>query len=318
MRRPHHLPLVLALTALASHGASASTAYGDLNNFDTVNDTGYECHGFEIEIEGVHSTDITYTYDWNHYGAPRITDDNSDPAHPRVFIRYQSAKNPDGTWAAYTAIPPVPLTPTDGHSCTNPAVNDGCEHFGVGYYGTPTAVRYHWLYDDGSGNLVYSLPVMVATPSWTYAPPAPAQPAVVVAVIPAPVVPIPAALKFGEPSWVKVIKTTTHNANNIALADLISDDNDEDGNPDWQNAEPAEVETEFKLLQANSAPDVQVPQAGNYEFTQSMHRTQERISLDWAVWGRAAVGFDPLRAKHQLDPVEMESIAHDQASPLAL
>ena len=35
--------------------------------------------------------------------------------------------------------------------------------------------------------------------------------------IPAPVVPIPAAKQFGEPSWVKVIKTTTHNANNVAL-----------------------------------------------------------------------------------------------------
>ncbi len=44
------------------------------------------------------STDITCTYDWNHYAAP--------------------------------------LTPTDGHSCTNPAVNNGCEHFGVGRSGT--------------------------------------------------------------------------------------------------------------------------------------------------------------------------------------
>jgi len=249
------LPLVFALLALGPQGADASTAYGDLNNFDTVNDTGHECHGFEIEIEGAHSTDITYTYDWNHYGAPRITDDNSDPAHPKVVIRYQSARNPDGSWAAFTAIPQQPLTPTDGHSCTNPAVNDGCEHYGVGFYGNPTAVRYHWLYDDGTGNLVYSEPVMVATPNWTYAPPAAGEPAIVVAAIPAPVVPIPANLQFGEPSWVKVIKTTTHNANDIALEDLISDDTDFDGLAEWQNVEPAEVESEFRLLQANSAPD---------------------------------------------------------------
>ena len=83
-------------------------------------------------------------------------------------------------------------------------------------------------------------------------PPAAGQPAVVVAVIPAPVVPIPVAKQFGEPSFVKVIKTTTHNANNVALRDLVSDDTDGDGNPDWQNAEPAEVETEFKLLQTNT------------------------------------------------------------------
>lgn len=246
------VPLALALMAISPQAAHASTAYGDLNNFDTVNDTGHECHGFEIEIEGVHSTDITYTYDWNHYGAPRITDDNSDTAHPKVFIRYQSARNPDGTWAAYTAIPSGTLTPTDGHSCTNPAVNDGCEHYGVGYYGAPTAVRYHWLYDDGTGNLVYSEPVLVATPNWTYAPPDPGvAPAVVVAAIPAPDLPIPPGFQFGEPSWVKVIKTTTHKVNDIALEDLISDDADGIAGPDWQNGEPAEVESEFRLLQTN-------------------------------------------------------------------
>ena len=56
-----------------------------------------------------------------------------------------------------------------------------------------------------------------------------AVPAVAVAVIPAPVVPIPVAKQFGEPSFVKVIKTTTHNANNVALRDLVSDDKDGDG-----------------------------------------------------------------------------------------
>ena len=256
MNRISRLSLAIALMTLGAHAASASTAYGDLNNFDTVNDTGQPCHGFEIEIDDIHSTDITYTYDWNHYGAPRIREDNADPAHPKVFIRYESAKAADGSWASYTAVPAAPLTPTDGHSCTNPAVNEGCEHFGVGYYGMPSAVKYNWLIDDGSGNLVHGPAVSVATPTWTYYAPGVVAPAAqVVAVIPAPVVPIPAARQFGEPSWVKVIKTTTHNANDIALADLVSDDNDADGNPDWQNAEPAEVETEFKLLQANSAPD---------------------------------------------------------------
>src|SRR5512145_1311843 len=74
------VPLLLAgvLAAFASSPTMASTAYGDLNNFDVFNDTGVECHGFEIELEDIHSADVTYTYDWNHYGAPRITEDNSD------------------------------------------------------------------------------------------------------------------------------------------------------------------------------------------------------------------------------------------------
>ena len=248
------LPLAIAMLALGAHAASASTAYGDLNNFDVVNDTGQECHGFEIEIEDVRSTDITYTYDWNHYGAPKIREDLSDPAHPKVFVRYESAKNPDGSWVAYTAMPAAPLTPTDGHSCTNPAVNDGCEHFGVGYYGTPTAIRYNWLIDDGAGNLALGPAVAVATPSWTYNPPVVVdgileQPAEVVAAIPAPEIEVPPDKEFGEPVWMKVIKTTTHNADPVALEELISDDLDGDGEADWQNREPEEVESEWTLVQ---------------------------------------------------------------------
>jgi hypothetical protein len=256
MKGLYSIPLLFALLACGPQGADASTAYGDLNNFDVVNDTGERCHGFEIEIEGIHSTDITYTYDWNHYGPPRITEDNSGSSS-KVIIRYESPKNADGSWAAYTEDqdPNAPLAATDGHMCTNPLVNLGCEHFGVGYYGAPTAIRYNWLVDRGGVLEHHTSPVLVATPTWTYSPPVDVQPAVAVAVIPAPEVPIPINKKFGEPVFVKVIKTTTHNAEDVALRDLVSADTDGDGLDEWQNAEPAEVETEFKLLQANSAPD---------------------------------------------------------------
>ena len=43
-----------ALAGFTSNPANASTAYGDLNNFDVFNDTGAECHGFEIELDDVH------------------------------------------------------------------------------------------------------------------------------------------------------------------------------------------------------------------------------------------------------------------------
>jgi len=253
------LTLAAAVLALGSRPAGATTVIGDLNNFDTINDTGQPCYGFEIEIEDVHSTGITYTYDWNHYGAPKIREDSSDPLHPKVFVRYESTRNPDGTFGANDSFtnPAIPtITPPAGHSCTDPSVNEGCEHFGVGYYGATPVIRYSWLVDDGAHNLVpFGSPVAVAAPSFAYTPPAPAQPAQVVAAIPAPVVPIPAGKQYGEASWVKVIKTTTHNARDVALGDLISDDRDGDGLADWQNQEPDEVETEFKLLQANSAGD---------------------------------------------------------------
>ncbi|MCC6154575.1 MAG: InlB B-repeat-containing protein [Candidatus Hydrogenedentes bacterium] len=249
------LTIVLVSLLLATPiAAYASTAYGTLNNFDCVNDTGVEAHGFEIELDDVHSTDITYTYDYNHYGIPKITEDNSDPAHPKVFVRYAATRQPDGTWSAFTAIPAGPITPTDGHQFTNPSVNFGGEHFGVGYYGAPSAVKYNWLIDDGTGNLVHGPPVYVSTPTFTYYPPAPLQPLPQVqAVIVPPPPPDPPVLQFGQATWVKDIKTTTHNANKVELTDLVDPDPDNPAADNWANGEPAEVETEWRILQTEFA-----------------------------------------------------------------
>lgn len=233
---------------LATPGvAQPSTGWGSLNNFDVVNDTGEDCHGFEIELEDLHSTDITHTYDWNHYGVPEITEDNSDPAHPRVFVRYQSARNPDGTWAAYTAVPSGPIDPTQGHQFTNPSVNFGGEHFGVGYRATPSAVTYHWLVDNGSGELVLGPAVNIATPTFSYLPGAGGAAAQVRAAIVPP--PAPPVKEFGPASWVKEIRTESHNNNEVKLRDLVSDDPDDPEDRNWRNNEPDEVEVEWELLQ---------------------------------------------------------------------
>lgn len=82
--------------------------------------------------------------------------------HPKTVVRYAAKKKPDGTWTAYTAIPAGPISPTDGHQFTNPAVNFGGEHFGVGYLANPTAVKYHWLVDNGAGALVQGPAVQVS------------------------------------------------------------------------------------------------------------------------------------------------------------
>ena len=80
-----HVVLFLIASAVLFAGlkARASIAYGSINNFDTVNDTGHLCHGFEIEIEDCRTTDITYTYNYNHYGVPRFEQDDTDPLHPK-------------------------------------------------------------------------------------------------------------------------------------------------------------------------------------------------------------------------------------------
>ena len=249
------LRIACAIAVLAASPSTwASTAYGTLNNFDCVNDTGVEAHGFEIELDDLHSRDITYTYDYNHYGIPKITEDNSDPLHPKVFIRYAGERRPDGTWTAYTAIPAGPIAPTQGHQFTDPTVNFGGEHFGAGYYGAPSAVKYNWLIDDGTGALVHGPPVYVSTPTFTYYPPVAAQPvAQVQAVIVPPPPPAPPVLQFGAANWVKDIKTTTHNANKVELVDLVDPDPANPGAKNWANGEPSEVETEWRILQTEFA-----------------------------------------------------------------
>ena len=241
----------IALVGWSARPARASTAYGDLNNFDVFNDTGQPCHGFEIELDDVRSTDITYTFDWNHYGAPAISQDNSDPAHPKVFVRY-AAKYSAGAFVAFTAVPASAPSPTNGHMCTDPTVNIGCEHFGVGYYGTPSAVRYNWLIEDPllPGTLIHGPAVNVATPNWTYYPPAPAQPvAQVQAVILAPPPPPAPVYEFGDAVWVKAIVTTSHNNAPLELKDLVSDDPNDPNDKNWRNGEPDEVEIEWQILQ---------------------------------------------------------------------
>jgi len=259
--------LTLVLFALAvlvlSPRVQASIAYGSINNFDTVNDTGSQCHGFEIELEDCRSTDITYTYNYNHYGAPKITQDDSIVGHPKCVIRWESKKNVDGSWAAYTAIPAGPINPTNGHMFTNPSVNFGGEHFGVGYRVQPTAVRYNWLIDNGGGVLVHGGAVQVSTPTFTYYPPVvvvgvPAPiPAKVQAVIaPPPPPPAPPPFQFGKAVWVKEIRTKTHNNKEVKLRELVSDDPVNPNDKNWKNGEPDEVETEWRILQKNNgAPD---------------------------------------------------------------
>ncbi|MDZ4402281.1 putative Ig domain-containing protein [Prosthecobacter sp.] len=246
---------VLAFVALPQ-GAQASIAYGSINNFDTVNDTGHECHGFEIEIEDCRSTDITYTYNYNHYGAPRIEQDDSIVGHPKCRIRWESKKNADGSWAAYTAIPSGPINPTNGHMFTNPSVNFGGEHFGVGYRVSASVVKYNWLIDNGAGVLVHGGAVQVSTPTFTYYPPVVGNPAParVQAVIAPPVPPVPPVKQFGKAVWVKEIKTTTHNNKEVKLRDLVSDDPVDPNDKNWANGEPDEVEVEWRILQKRNIP----------------------------------------------------------------
>ncbi len=50
--------------------ANATTTFGSLGNFDAVNDTGSIAHGFEIELEGIHASNVTDTFGGAGRGFP--------------------------------------------------------------------------------------------------------------------------------------------------------------------------------------------------------------------------------------------------------
>ena len=259
----HRRQLALALATLVTlfltgRVVLASQAYGTVNNFDVVNDTSNQCHGFEIELDDTHSTDLTYTFDYNHYGVPQLREEAAYDAtlglwHTNVFVDYQAVwTNTD--WSAYTAVPSSNIPPTMGHQFTNPNINFGGEHFGVGYRNNPSKVYYFWMTDNGSHTLSRSGQVYVSTPTFTYnPPPAAGQPAAAQAVIPAPILPMSYICpnpEFSDAVWCKVITTTSQTNTPISINDLMTPDTNDPTAKDWRNGQTnVEVETEWQLLQ---------------------------------------------------------------------
>src|SRR4051794_33781436 len=76
---------LFAMFAVAAAQAQTVTVYGQLGNFDVVNHTGHDAHGFEIEVQGIQPQDIYYTFSVQRYGSPQIT---STPTG--VLVRWES------------------------------------------------------------------------------------------------------------------------------------------------------------------------------------------------------------------------------------
>jgi hypothetical protein len=98
--------MAVALTMAIAPSVSSASVFGFLGNFDVVNDTGSTAHGFEIDLEGLHSSDITDTFGGEgrgfpsgrgydpltsveRYGAPTITEYSNGttfgPGVPELF-----------------------------------------------------------------------------------------------------------------------------------------------------------------------------------------------------------------------------------------
>jgi hypothetical protein len=259
--------LAAALASVAS-SASALSYFGSLSNFDVLNDTGSEKEGFEIEIHGVSSSDISYTFggSYNRYGTPRIA-----AFAGGVYVRYESAYD-DVLQKFLTSTPMAANLTPSGHDCYQGGpignyLSSGCEHFGVGLTKNATDVKYRWLDADPAnpGQLIGSgANIPIAAPVWQVQEPQQAgAPVVVIAQIEAPE--IENNQKFGEAVWAKVVKSKTENP--VLLEDLLSDD---------EMFDELEVETEFewKILQAREGR----PEDGVLEIQNPVNANGKSIS----------------------------------------
>lgn len=260
--------LAVAVSIAMTPSIGAASVIGFLGNFDVINDTGSVAHGFEIDLEGLHATDITDTFGGagrgfptgrgfdpatsvERYGSPTITEYNSGSTYG-VKIAYTGLW--DGSNWDYGTPSGTFNTPGDncwsggglpglGYTASTP-----CDHFGVGTLGNATKTTYSWLLETPTAGTLTNGVVSLPAPAWTVTPPpVVGQPPVVAAAIQAPA---PVEGKFGDPVWVKVF--TTELEDPIGLEELVG------GSP---KVDQAVTEVEWQLLQTDPGN----PDAGKLE-----------------------------------------------------
>ncbi len=225
------------LSALLSFGAIATMVFGAIGagpakasppsilgyatNFDVGNGTDKECEGFEVEIEDITDTQITYTWPGSPgYPNPYGTSHTFTPAtyadgHPGVTVRF-AASYAGSAWTAKTPIGQV-------------------NHFGIHINGTPGVQRYSWLCDlggSGAGSTGTLTPYGGTTQGNYYV--MPSVPAVVPTVVATPtgeqvqtivapaVVPQPAEPRFPDAVW--VVKYQASSPNPVDVNQLLATD----------------------------------------------------------------------------------------------
>jgi hypothetical protein len=215
--------LLFALVAFAAPAhAQTATVFGSLSNFDVVNNTEHEAHGFEIELEGLQLNDIYSSFSSQRYGQAQIIQTATG-----VRLHWASAYDPGLQQFTQTTVPHAPNTPFAG-TCYiwNGAAyaTSGCEHFGVSQTKNATKTTYRWLVEDATapGTLVaFDPPVAIAAPTYIIVPPAQAGEAPELAAeIEAPEAPEAPEL-YGDAQWVKVFKTELQRE--VTLDELMSD-----------------------------------------------------------------------------------------------
>ena len=290
----------VAMIAMGGSAAMASTV-GSLSNFDAVNDTGGETEGFEIELEGVHSSDVygTFGAPYNRYGNPVKEDTPTG-----VIIRWTAKWDPVSmTYDTATPVAPADINP-GGHDCYNGGpignyLSSGCEHFGVSLGKAQTATTYRWLSADAGnpGQLIGAGNVAIAAPTFSVvANPVPGNPPAVQAVFEAPREDFDQR-KFADAYWVKMIKTKVHARDNLNLDDLLLGRRDDPNDQGLFEIEDEDQETEIEWMVVQNRLD---GRPGENELAQEM----QAGANDKAV----AYRFEFYEYTGQYDPEEHEAI----------
>jgi hypothetical protein len=214
--------LLACFIAPAAAQAQSATIFGALSNFDVVNHTEHETHGFEIELEGLQAQDVYYTFNAQRYGSPSVV-----PTQTGVIVRWMSAYDPATQQFLQTTVAHAANTPFAG-TCYQWGgagyATSGCEHFGVTLRTTATHTTYRWLIADPQtpGALTaVDPPVAIPAPVYVVLPPAQqAEAPVLEAEIEAPEAAEGPEL-FGNAQWVKVFKTEL--TREVTLDELVSD-----------------------------------------------------------------------------------------------
>jgi hypothetical protein len=248
---------VVALSLAIAPSVATASVIGYLGNFDVINDTGQTAYGFEIELEGLHSSDISDVFGGpgrgfpsgrgydpatsvERYGSPTISE-YSNGAIFGTRVTYSALY--DGTnWDYGTPTTPSGTFVTPGDNCwSGGGLGYGpdcpCDHFGVGTIGNPTKTTYSWLLEASPGVLTTANGVVqLPAPVWNVIPdPNPAAPPQVVAQVESPE---PEGFEFGDALWVKVF--TTEFEDPTELEDLVGDN---------AHVQQVETEVEWQLLQ---------------------------------------------------------------------
>jgi hypothetical protein len=231
-----------------------------MSNFDVFNETGTNVYGAEIELEGLHPSEVVKTYP-SHFTGMTATEYTTATTFGTKLLFTGYTFNPPFTYI----IPRIGIS-TNGHYAVN---LQGCEHFGFSVVRQPTATSFYWL-DSSSHRVTAALSIPM--PTWTYVPAAGGVPAVMQAVLAPP--PPPPALMFPDAVWVKTYVTETSTVPDLEELISFDDAHPDPAHPSAAPQSPSEVEAEWELLPGDSLlpePDIQLAEASQavvrrYEF----------------------------------------------------